>query len=51
MVKSKLKDIEEVNLIADFEMEYGSEEHWSKETIKEFDDQWQIIQEKYKEIT
>lgn len=49
MVENKLKDIEEVNLIADFEMEYGNECHWSDETIKEFDDQWQMIQEKYKE--
>ena len=49
MIENKLKSIEETNLIADFEMEYGSEEHWSEETIKEFDDQWQIIQDKYKE--
>lgn len=46
---SKLKDIEETDLIADFEMEYGFEEHWSEETIKEFETQWQKIQDKYKE--
>jgi hypothetical protein len=49
MVENKLKGIEEVSLIADFEMEYGSEDNWSEETIKEFDDQWQMIQDKYKE--
>lgn len=49
MVDNKLKDVEEVNLIADFEMEFGYEEHWTKETIDEFDEQWERIQEKYKE--
>jgi hypothetical protein len=44
-----LKDVEEVNLIADFEMEFGYEEHWAKETVDEFNEQWERIQEKYKE--
>lgn len=43
----KLKNKEEVDLIADFEMEWGFEEHWSDDVIKEFDTKWEEIQKKY----
>ena len=46
--KAKMKDRDEVNLIADYEMEWGQEDHWSDDVIAEFDKKWEIIQRKYK---
>ena len=42
--KSKLRNREEINLIADYQMEYGLEEHWSDELTKEFNEKWDAIQ-------
>lgn len=38
---------EEINLIADFEMEYGDESNWSSDVQAEFDKKWAAIQQKY----
>ena len=45
----KKRNTEEVDLIADYEMEWGQPDHWPDEIIKEFDDKWDAIQEKYNE--
>ena len=45
--KLKLKNKEEINLIADYQMEYGMEDHWSDELTEEFNKKWDIISKKY----
>ena len=46
---ARKKSNEEVNLIADFEMEYGEEFKWSDEVQAAFDAKWEEIQNKYPE--
>ena len=44
--KTKLqqKNMYEVDLIADYEMEYGDPTNWSEEVASEFDKKWDNIQ-------
>jgi hypothetical protein len=44
----KQKSMYEVELIADFEMEYGQPDYWSEDTEKEFDKKWEEIQLRYR---
>jgi hypothetical protein len=46
--KNKMKNIEEINLIADYEMEWGQEDNWPDHIVKEFNDKWEKIQKKFK---
>ena len=48
MMKNKLKDIEEENLVSDYEDEYGMKENWSSETLYEFNYLLEKIQGGYK---
>jgi len=41
------KSMYEVELIADFEMEYGQPWNWSEEVTREFDGKWLEIQKKF----
>lgn len=41
------KDLYEVELIADFEMEYGQPENWPDCVIDKFDEKWAEIQKKF----
>ena len=43
------KDLYEIELISDYEMEYGNEGNWPKFIVDEFNDKWDEIQEKFKE--
>lgn len=43
----KMKNTEEINLIADFELEYGQTDYWSEEVQEKFDKLWKEIQNKY----
>jgi NAD/NADP transhydrogenase alpha subunit len=45
--KEQIKSMYEVDLIAEFEMEYGDPDHWSEETTEEFNQKWEEIQKKY----
>jgi hypothetical protein len=45
--KDKMKNIKEINLIADYEMEWGREDNWPDHIVKEFNDKWEKIQRKY----
>lgn len=45
---AQIKDMYEVELIADFEMQYGDPGNWSDEETAEFDAKWDEIQNKYK---
>jgi hypothetical protein len=42
------KNLYEIELIADYEMEYGDEANWSDETIDVFNEEWDKIQERFK---
>jgi hypothetical protein len=42
------KDLYEVELIADYEMEYGNEDNWSEDIVSKFNEEWDEIQEKFK---
>ena len=42
------KDLYEIELIADYEIEYGNEDNWSEEVVNEFDKEWDKIQERFK---
>ncbi len=37
----------EVDLIGDFEMEYGNPMNWTDEVSREFDEKWLEIQKKF----
>lgn len=41
------KDLYEIELIADYELEYGDETHWDDETIEKFNAEWDKIQDKF----
>lgn len=41
------KDLYEIELIADFEMEYGYAENWSDSIIDAFDEKWAAIQKRF----
>lgn len=43
------KSMYEVDLIAEYEMEWGELDHWSDEVVKEFDEKWDKIQKKFKD--
>jgi hypothetical protein len=49
--KEQQQDLYEIELIADFEMEYGNEEHWGDSTIKDFDEKWEEIQQRFNPST
>jgi len=42
------KSLYEVELIADFEMEWGQPDHWDEDTEREFNEKWNLIQLKFK---
>ncbi len=44
----RLKNSREVSLIAEFEMEYGSEDNWSDEIKEEFNRKWDDIQREHR---
>ena len=43
-MNKKERNKQEVNLISDFNMEYGNEENWSDEVKADFDIRWNAIQ-------
>jgi len=42
------KSLYEVELVADFEMEWGQPDHWDEDTEREFNEKWEIIQSKFR---
>ena len=44
------KDLYEIELIADFEMEYGQEDKWTEEQELDFNKKWDEIQKKFKPV-
>ncbi len=43
-MNKKERNKQEVDLISDFNMEYGNEENWSDEVKADFDIRWKAIQ-------
>jgi len=46
-LRNKQKNKEEIDLIFEFEQEYGDESNWSDEEEAEFNKRWDDIQMKY----
>ena len=44
------KDLYEIELIADYELEYGDETHWDNDTVDKFNEEWDEIQEKFRRM-
>jgi hypothetical protein len=44
------KDLYEIELIADYELEYGDETHWDNDTVDKFNEEWDEIQEKFRQM-
>ncbi len=48
METNKQRHKEELDLIFEFEMEYGNEDNWSDEIKEIFNKEWDEIQRRYK---
>ena len=46
-MNKKERNKQEVDLISDFNMEYGNEENWSDEVKADFDIKWKAIQRRH----
>lgn len=44
------KDLYGIELIADYELEYGDETHWDNDTVDKFNEEWDEIQEKFRRM-
>lgn len=45
---AQIKSMYEVDLIADYEMEWGEPDHWPQHIVNEFNQKWDEIQVRYK---
>lgn len=43
----KKKSIEETEMYADYEIQWGDPSNWPDEIVNEFDEKWIMIQKKY----